>query len=223
MRKLFLLTMLAFAVAPVASADTLEIAIGGTVAGDVVATSSTGAVALATTSDGWLITIGAISNSPGASPFLLDLNVSAECTDATCAGTTLDVFASDIGYTGPASGFTMTDAGSAKGGSTTAIGWADSNNVNLQLMGIDLIAGIHPSLGPFSTGTFSGSLSGGPAESAPPYSVIIEETFTDGGAGNSGFSADASLSATPEPAALALFSSGLVLLPAAFRRRKASR
>jgi hypothetical protein len=218
MKKLFLCTLLASFVASVAAADSIEIVSSG-------ATTITGSGSGITTPvsiNGWNITtVAGVNNSPGLSPYGLDLTVVASCASGNCLTTPLDVFFSDTGFTAsvPAGDFQTTYSGTLTGsGTTRAITWADSTNT---LFGGGLPTGIGAdhlgTVGPFSAPGGFGTASGGPAETGT-YSLTIEEIFTAGTSGTSSFSTDANVIATPEPSSLLLLSSGLIGL--GFMKRK---
>jgi hypothetical protein len=213
MKKLFLCALLVWSVASVAAADEIEV-----ISGTSIATSSGSGTITYTngTFNGWVINIAAgLSNSPGLSPFALDLTVVASCAGGNCLTAPLDVFFTDTGFTVPVPAgdfqttYSATDTGA---GATRAITWADSTDT---LFGGGLPTGVGTdhlgTVGPFSGSGGQGTASGGPAETGT-YSLTIEEIFTAGASGTSTFSADGDITATPEPSSLALLACGLLVI-----------
>ena len=219
MKKFIVCALLVISVSFVAAADEIEVVSGASTAtssGSGTITYTNGAF------NGWDINIAAgVSNSPGLSPYGLDLTVVASCASGNCLTAPLDVFLTDTGFTTPvpAGGFQTTySATDTGGGSTRAVTWADSTNT---LFGGGLPTGIGAdhlgTVGPFSGSGGFGTASGGPAESGT-YSLTIEEILTAGASGTSSFSTDGNITATPEPSSLLLLLSGLVGL--GFMKRK---
>jgi hypothetical protein len=102
-------------------------------------------------------------------------------------------------------------------GSGTALiqGWVDNTNT---IFG-ESLAGLIGSLGPFS-GAYIQSVTGGPT-GVPLYSLTEAVTLTAGSSGVT-WSTDSSIAPVPEPAAVALFGSVLLLCASKLRRRKVS-
>jgi len=167
---------------------------------------------------GWDITIIAgASNSPGLTPFGLDLTaLSAECLAASCSTLTVDL--SDIGYTQNAPGLTVgysaTDTGAAA--STSETGYYSTGNTYFAT------SSKVGTVGPFAGGgTFAGSVVGPGPGSATPYSLTLVNTFAGcSGSGCASYSSDSDITAVPEPASVTLFGAVLVFCASRLRRRK---
>jgi hypothetical protein len=172
--------------------------------------------------NGWDVVISAgSSNSPGLSPFGIDLTVLATCSGSgTCAANPLNIFYSDINFNVPvaAGAFSTTYSATLGGGATTSeLGWANNLNTLFALGGTNKVGPV----GPFSgSGGFS-TVTGGPAETGL-YSLTLEDIFTAPSGTASSFSADASLTgtpvSTPEPSSLVLLGSALLALMLVKRR-----
>ena len=168
---------------------------------------------------GWNITIIAgASNSPGETPFALDLTTLAvECAAASCSTLTVDL--SDIGFTPTKEtdtvGYSATDTGAAA--STSESGYYSTTNNYFALT--SLIGTVGPFVG---AGAFAGHASG-PGPTTSPYSFTLVNTFAAcTGAGCASYSSDSNITSIPEPASVALFGTVLVFCASRLRRRKAS-
>lgn len=204
----------------VSGVTTLQIADGQVAPpGQVDGSGLAGTVLFSGTINGWTVS-GAtgVTHAPGLVPVGLDLSsLTAACVTGTCAE--LDVFLSDTGFRTPvpAGGFTEKYSWNITGGGNTSqLAWADSTNTLFGLGAANLIGNIGP-----VTGIGSSQVNGGPAETgvAPGYSLTIEQIFRDT-SGSVQFSVDGSITAVPEPAAVALFGTVLVLCATKLRRRK---
>jgi len=206
--------------ASIASADDIGIeVVSGADAALVTATSGTVMYSSANF-NGWVITVLAGTGySPSLIPYAIDLTslVSTCVATGPCSAAPLDVYVSDIGFSGPVgagnfvTNYTANDTGGA-GTSTEAISWADSTNTQFggafpMHVGMDHTG----TAGPFAgAGDFAGSASGvGPGE-VTPFSLTIEEVFDPATSGASTFSVDSSIIATPETSSLALLTFGLL-------------
>jgi hypothetical protein len=107
-------------------------------------------------------------------------------------------------------GFTLAFGGTINGGSVTAL--AFFNNANGYFGGTQFA-----SLGPFSSGAFSGT-TGGATATTSPYSLT--QAFVINSGGSTSFSGDASLNPVPEPGSLMLLGGGLLGLAGLARRRR---
>jgi hypothetical protein len=159
------------------------------------------------------------SSSPAGFPSALDLGaLTATCVGgpATCSSTPLDIQFSDINFGTVSPFFVEQYSATLLGGSgsTTQKAYVDSSNT---LFAETTLIG---TIGPF-TGTNSGVVQGGSVSNAP-YSLTLDEMFTATGTGFVQFSVDGSLNAVPEPGALVLFGSVLVLCSSKLRRHRAS-
>lgn len=176
---------------------------------------------LSYTFDGWSINVSAFSNSPGITPWGLELqSLTAACgisaAKGGCAPLTISI--SDIGFTGPVgelvTGLSDTQNGMGSVSQSAYIGSGDSYFQQSSLIGSVTLNG---------TG---GSSAMGGAGASGDYSLTLVDTFTATctAKGCTSFSTDGDITATPEPGTLALFGAGL-LGCAIFvgRRRRASR
>ncbi len=172
--------------------------------------------------NGWNISIvfGA-SNSPNltgpAGLFGIDItSLTATCTGGACSGNPLDVFLSDTGFTQPVGpgGFTATYSSTQSGGSTTLMAWDDTTNT---IFGTGTPIG---TVGPFTNSNHASVSGGGPAGPGQ-YSLTIEDIFNANGAPAS-FSTDGNITAIPEPGAVLLFGTTLVLCASSLLRRRRS-
>jgi hypothetical protein len=175
--------------------------------------------------NGWSIYIaGGSSNSPNVTPFGLDVfSLTATCAGLGCSsgpGGTLDILYSDINFDVPigANGFeadySATITGS--GGSTSSSAYFSNDNA---IFGEQTLIG---TVGPL-TATGSGISHGGSIAAVPNYSMTIEEAFTASTTAVV-FSVDGNLTqgAVPEPSAVILFGTVLVLFTSKLCRHRAS-
>jgi len=180
---------------------------------------SAGTTTAAGTINGWLITVtSGTSFSPSDIPFGLDISsLSATCIGgaSACASSPLDIQFSDENFSpsNPAfvTQYSATISGPGSGSTSESAYFSNSNN----LFAEDTLIG---TVGPFTT-TNSGSASGG-VGSIAPYSLTLDQVFTDTGSGDISFSVDGSVSSVPEPGAIVLLGSILVLCAGIFRRRR---
>jgi hypothetical protein len=171
------------------------------------------------TINGWLITVtSGTSFSPADDPFGLDVSsLSATCVGgaAACSASPLDIKFSDISFSpaNPAflTGYSATISGSGSGSTSESAYYSNTNNIFAETTLIGTV-------GPF-TATSGGSATGG-VGSVAPYSLTLDEVFTDTGTNPISFSVDGSLSSVPEPGAIVLLGSILVLCAGLFRRRR---
>jgi len=130
---------------------------------------------------------------------------------SSSGGGTLTILVSEIGYSGPTSSFNTAVGGTTSGTVNFASFLDDSNT----LFGTASSLG---TLGPFSSGAFSGSTSGG-TSATDPFSLTLMATITHGsGSNNTSFNSTFNATTVPEPASLLLLGSGLLGL--AFWGRK---
>jgi hypothetical protein len=165
---------------------------------------------------GWTLSIvSGTSNSPGDDPFGLDLtSLTATCKGGgTCATNSLDVQYSDINFS-PANPSFLTQYSDTQNGTGTTSESAWFSNKNKLFAETTAIG----TVGPFS-GTSHGSATGG-VGSVAPYSLTLDQTFTDAGS-SVAFSVDGSVSSVPEPGAIVLLGTVLVFCASKLRRRRA--
>jgi PEP-CTERM motif len=197
MKKLVLAVALVTALAPVALADTVSV-LGSGPSFSLLSTPL---------ADRWTVsgTITDVNNT------MLDVDLVAFCPSAdSCSSTALNVIVTWMGFTAPSSSFYTGDTALFTGTSTVAKGWAGALTL-VDLTGMIPVTNPSPGLPYMNGGVVTGTLATAPTT---PYDLIIEDTFTGAGL----FSVDTLVSPTPEPAALGLFGSGLILLPMALRR-----
>lgn len=171
--------------------------------------------------DGWDISIVfGSSNSPNLSgangSFGIDDVVLAACSDGTCSANPLDLFLSDTGFTQDvgAGGFTSVYSTTQVGGTTSQLAWDSSANT---IFGMGTPVG---TVGPF-TGSDLGSVSGGGSAGPSPYSLTLEDIFSDS-EGPASFSTNGYMARTPEPNPMMLCGIGLALCWAALKWRRVS-
>jgi hypothetical protein len=170
--------------------------------------------------NGWNISVvfGA-SNSPNLAGvnglFGIDItSLTATCTGGNCSAAPLDIFLTDTGFTQAVGvgGFTTSYSSTQSGGSTTETAWEDAGNTafaQTTLIG---------TVGPF-TGTNHGTASGGGPAGPTPYSLTIEDIF-NANSGAASFSTDGNITSVPEPGAVVLFGTVLVLCASGLQRRR---
>jgi hypothetical protein len=220
MKKLLLAALVAVSMSSVAAADSIMVVSGAT----TITIASTGTTLYSNPSfNGWNITIAAgASNSPGLSPFGLDVTSLVTCSGgATCSTNPLDILYSDtnLNLSVSAGNFQTTYSATIAGnGTTSELAWANASNTLFALGGTNKIG----SVGPFSGSGGFGTAAGGPA-AVSPYSLTIEEIFTAASGNPTAFSADANVTAVPESSSLFFVGAGLLLLPIALKRRRKDR
>jgi len=244
MKKLFLGVFIALAIASAAfatSTDELMVCINGASCITVVDTGTSNSISYSNSNfGGWDLKVifGTSGSNANVQPALDLTSLTATCTSATGCGTnTLDVLYSDINFNVPTtpgqwsnqySTTITTSAGRA--GSTSELAWVDTSNT---IFGTPA-GGAIPTVGPF-TSTNSGTTLGGPFTTKSPYSVTVEQIFSDNsscstttapfctGSGLT-FSSDGSVSGSPvpEPTAIILFGTVVALCTSRLRRRRAS-
>jgi hypothetical protein len=185
--------------------------------------------------NGWTITVvSGVSKSPILTPQALNLSsFTASCNSqegcASGVGGQLQVKFSDINFNVPvdAGGFQTNYSGTITGGgvtSTSESAYFDNTNAlfgETNQIGAD---------GPFSTGAFNSSASGGAIAAIPLYSLTLDQIFI-ADSGGSSFSVDGNIKAVtstngnvavPEAGTIVLFGSVLGLCAWRLRRRRAS-
>jgi hypothetical protein len=167
--------------------------------------------------NGWNITVVAGSSySPGLTPFGLDVtSLTATCDGGGCTTQSLSLTYSDINFSVPvpAGDFLETLSTTQTGGGTaTQTAWFGNDNTIFSEQ--NLIGAV----GPFSTSSV-GFASGGSVAAVAPYSLTLEQVFTDTSGTDVSFSVDGNITAVPEPAAVVLFGSLLALCATGLRRR----
>jgi len=168
--------------------------------------------------NGWVISVtSGTSNSPGVDPFGIDLtSLTATCgSTQPCSSDPLQVWFSDTGFNVGAPGFQSDYSATITGStaSTSQTAWVTNANT---IFGMGSLIG---TVGPF-TSTNHGSVFGGGA-GVPLYSLTLEQIFTAGGHSAS-FSADGNITAVPEPGAVVLLGTALVLCASGLRRKRVS-
>jgi hypothetical protein len=225
-KTLLLTTLVASALASTAfgtTTDELTLTSGATTvtildngAGDL--TSAAGTVTYSNASfNGWniLITSGT-SNSPTLNPFGIDIaSLTATCNGGACATQSLKIDYSDINFNVPvgAGGFSTTFSSTQTGpGSTSESAWVSNSNT---LFAKTSLIG---TVGPFS-GSNHATVTGGSAGVAP-YSLTLEQVFSDATGGSVSFSVDGNITATPEPVSIAFLATSLIGVGVLFNRKR---
>jgi len=223
--RLLLAVLLAVGLAHTALASAeMELVSGGSTvlitdngAGDL--DSTVGTITYSNTNlNGWVISVtSGTSNSPGVDPFGIDLtSLTATCASGKpCSTDSLQVWFGDTSFNVPATGFQSDYSATITGSSasTSQKAWVDNTNT---ILGTGSLIG---TIGPF-TSTGSGTVFGGGA-GIPPYSLTLEQIFSAGGHSAS-FSADGNITAVPEPGAVVLLGTALVLCASGLRRKRVS-
>lgn len=194
-----------------------------------------GTLSIAGVINGWTITVvSGVSKSPILTPQALNLSsFTASCNSlegcASGAAGELQVKFSDINFNVPvdAGGFQTNYSGTITGGGVTSTSEsAYFDNANTLFAETNQIGAD----GPFSTGAFNGTASGGAIAAIPLYSLTLDQIFI-ADSGGSSFSVDGNIkaatsnngdAAVPEPGTVVLFGSVLALCAWKFRRRRAS-
>jgi hypothetical protein len=192
----------------------------GSLTGDI--NSAAGTTTVTGSIGNWTISItSGTSNSPNDDPFGLDLtSLTAACSGGPCDTNPLDVLYSDKNFS-PANpsfitGYSTTISGSGNGSTSESAYFSNSNNLFQETTLIGTV-------GPF-TSSNGGTATGGTG-SVAPYSLTLAQVFTHGSGTNPiSFSSDGSVSSTvvPEPAAVMLLGTVLVLCASKLRRRRNS-
>jgi hypothetical protein len=210
--------------------DSLELIVGTTTATFVDGGSCTGSGCGSLTGvsdikvfgsiDGWTINIvSGTSNSPGTFPGLDLSSETATCTGGACAGTSLEVVYSDINFDPASPSFETGYSGTITGtGSTSESAYFD--NSNTLFAETTLIGTVGPLTGTGGVTAVGGTASGG-AGSVAPYSLTLDQLFTDSGSAVT-FSVDGAVASVPEPGAVILFGTVLVFCASKLRRRRLS-
>jgi hypothetical protein len=220
MKGLLLSAALAVTFGPLAMATPeLTLVSGAANSGAVLGSGST--VQYSNTNfNGWNVSIVfGTSNSPNLQGvnglFGIDItSLTATCTGGNCSANPLDIFLSDNGFTQPVGvgGFTTTYSSTQTGGSTTQMAWESATNTFFaQTTAIGTV-------GPFTSSNHGSATGGGPAGPSP-YSLTIEDIFNAGGSPAS-FSTDGNITSVPEPGAVVLFGTVLVLCASGLQRRR---
>ena len=169
---------------------------------------------------GWNIDIvSGTSYSPSDVPVGLALeSLTATCIGgaANCATHSLDVQYSDTNFSPANPAFITGYSLTGLSGSGTTSESAYYSNSNALFAETALIG----TVGPF-TAVNSGSATGGTG-SAAPYSLTLDQVFTDTGTASLSFGANGAISSVPEPGAVILFGTVLVFCASKLRRRRAS-
>jgi len=224
MRKLLLVAAIALVCSSMALAtNTDELALVSTGATTIVVLDTSIGGNSITYSDadfnGWDIEFTAgVSTSPNTEIPALDLtSLTATCGGLdvkTCAANPLEIWYSDTGFTTAVNGLTTFYSATVEGGgSTSQIAYGDPTDT---IFGTTVTIGtVGPLASPGGSGTATLTGSYGPS----PYSLSLEQVFTDTGKGAVTFSVDGSLSDVPEPTSIVLFGTILSLGGFAFRRK----
>jgi hypothetical protein len=167
--------------------------------------------------NGWdIMIVAGATHSPGLSPFALDVaSLTATCDSSRCSSNPLQVWHRDLNFAVPVgvNGFQTTFSTTQTGtGSATESAWF--SNLNTAFSQQNPIG----TVGPFTSSSM-GTKSDGPTAAIPSYSLTIEPVFKDCSQTSVSFSADGNITAVPEPAAIFLFGTVLVLCASGLRRR----
>jgi hypothetical protein len=232
-----LLGLLAFAFAPLASADPSLILTDGTAANTVTLSSPTGAIVNSGTVGGWTINVtGAIASPPNSAlsaPFP-HMDLTSSDIYSGSGSSTLYILFTDDGLTLPAPSFDMSIGGviNGVGDTLTYSAYYDTGNVLFGRTtpvpgtapgGASATAHLINVLGPFGTGpccTPGHAVGPGPGVSPPKYSLteMVVLTAKNGVVSNASFNAE--LQATPEPSTIILLGSSLLFLGKLFRKSR---
>jgi hypothetical protein len=177
---------------------------------------SAGTTTVSGSIDGWNIFVtSGTSYSPGDVPFALDIaSLTATCAGGGCSADPLDIKYSDVGFSPASPGYQTTYSSTMTGSNASTTESAYYSNSNTLFTESTLIG----TVGPFTTSN-AGSASGG-AGSVAPFSLTLDQMFSDVGGGAASFSVDGNLTAVPEPAAVMLFGTVLALCATRLRRMR---
>jgi len=209
MRKLLLVAAFALACSSLAMAQEAELCLGAGF-GDCSAYTTANQVI-----GNWKVTVGDVSFSPNAYDGLNDTVLSVTC-NKNCDANNLYVYVTDVGFTSPASGFTLGYSLTSQvgGGTTTEWGYANDSNADFDVSGTP-IGGID--LNSVAANTANGA--GGPLNGGA-YSMTLAAEFDTKANGPVEYGSAGSIVAdTPEPTSIVLFGTILSLGGFAFRRK----
>jgi len=193
------------------------VGLAGGIVGD--ANILTGVTSASGVINGWTITI---TNGTSASPSDVPVGLDVASFTATCSGAfgtgcstdSLDIQFSDINFSpsNPSfiTGYSLTSL-TGTGSTSESAYFSNSNTVFAETTLIGTV-------GPF-TGVNAGTATGG-VGSVAPYSLTLDQVFAaDTGGAPVAYSVDGAVSSVPEPGAVILFGTVLMLCTSKLRRR----
>jgi hypothetical protein len=183
-----------------------------------IAETAPGIIAVSGTIGNWTVTlVSGVTQSPVDNvTYGLDIGALTASCNTACATSPLVVTLSDINFTSSISDMEVSYSDTQTGvGSTSAEAYLDTHNVLFGETG-----GGVTHAGPVTL-SGSGAVSATTAVNAGPsaYSLTLVDTFTATGPGAVNFSTDAQLIGVPEPGAIVLFGTMLLLCAVGLRRR----
>jgi len=201
--------------------STLELKVDGSIVGTVSGNQITYSNPNV---DGWdLFIVVGVSTSPITDNPALDLtSLTATCGAAgttTCSANPLHISLSDMNFDTVVTSLSTTYSSTQTGSGTTSQS-AYLSASNVEFANTTLIGTSPAFTAPGGVATETANLAAGPS----PYSLTLNQVFTDLGTGPVSFSVDGNLSGTsvPEPGAVVLFGTVLILAASKLRRYRAS-
>lgn len=150
--------------------------------------------------DSWVFSATGETTSVGSSPFDIALQASASCVTGSCLTNPLQIYYTSQSFSLPSNAFTLSVTSTLTSGeSIKTLAWADSTNTDFggALPTRTSGDGIELLLSDRNNETLQAE--GGPAEGPTPYSLTIEESFSDDTGTAATFTANGQITPTSPP------------------------